>query len=82
MKLRVIRVKWVDSESIDTWAGVESIMNDDDLTVFSVGLELISNEKKIVIALSYDKKNNEICHSITIPRCSILSVKLIGTVEI
>lgn len=77
-----VEIMWVDSESATGWESMDVILdnyrNKDNLKVRSAGYLIKENEDFCTLAQSLDDKNNNIDNYITIPKCSILSRKILS----
>jgi hypothetical protein len=70
--MNIIYLEWVDSEVDSDWAGYDDIKfsgNCDIVRTF--GFFVKENHEYIIVAHSYDKKNNNYVGRIEIPKCSI-----------
>lgn len=65
--LEIVAVKWKDAASIDQWDDKTIHEEHEPPVIFSVGILLKLDDKKIVIALSQDTGDDSISQSLTIP---------------
>ena len=78
MKLeKVVKVKWVDSISGSGWESIKSAKEIRPANVVSYGYLLDAGEDHITIAQNYigDDDQEQVCNTISIPRCSVKSVE-------
>jgi len=80
-KLRVLELRWVDSEVFGGWTNSKSIKDTNAISVVSVGLEVESTGEHVTLAVGFDKRNNNFVAAVKIPRCSITKVRVIGKLE-
>lgn len=75
---RLVFIQWVDSSSVHGWSFDDP--NVANLVVHSVGWIIAETSKSVVICSHItDEENPQRNSAMTIPRCSILSIKKIKT---
>jgi hypothetical protein len=70
VKMDVVHIKWIDSESAHGWEDIEEIVRDFSL-VHTVGLLLEETPEHVVVVLNFDPENNHINGRIHIPHVAI-----------
>ncbi len=72
--MKLVYVEWLDSESEQGWHKI-SELKPDMTPIKSVGYLVVDNPHRIVLGPNYDEKNEAVCQPISIPRCSIITIK-------
>lgn len=80
--LRVLMVDWVDSENHIGWEDEERAQKTKLLTLASVGLEVKSDDEKVILAIGYNERNKDFSQVQVIPRCSIKRVVVLGRLDL
>ena len=80
MKDKIILIEWVDSVRAFDWTLIEDV-NDKSLDCISVGFLLNETEEHVTIVQNYGIEPKQVCNLITIPKCSIKSIKPIENIN-
>lgn len=74
MKNKIVKIEWVDSARSFDWSLLEEIDNK-PVNCISVGFLIENTKEHITIAQNYGLKPEQVCNLITIPKCSVKSIK-------
>lgn len=79
--IRVIEVRWFDSEAIGEWQKLTDVTHVLE-EVVTVGLLMYEDEHLLLIASTYDYATHSVNAAIWIPRCCIRELRELGSVAI
>lgn len=74
--LKIAEVHWVDSIAGSGWTLTDDYKDDKPLGCFSVGILIDEKENAITIAQNFGIDPDQVCNTITIPRCAIQSINI------
>ena len=72
MNVKRVKVTWKDACSHDEWVNIEDV-DQKTPTINTTGWLIIENDDCLVVALSYDRDNEKVSQTITIPRGMVVS---------
>lgn len=72
----IVIIEWVDSVRASDWTYVEDV-DEKPMDCISVGFLVEETNDSVTIAQNYGIKPEQVCNTMTIPKCSIKSIRKI-----
>lgn len=76
--MKIVFIKWIDSVRSFDWTLLEDV-DSNSMDCESVGFLIKETREYVTIAQNYGLKPEQVCNLITIPKCSIISIKEYGS---
>jgi hypothetical protein len=76
--MKVVIVKWVDSHEVIGWTFVDDLPEYKPKHILTAGFEVERTDDGIVIASSLGSDPDQVCGTMMIPKCAIVTVNEIG----
>lgn len=76
--MKIVFIKWIDSVRSFDWTLLEDV-DANFMDCESVGFLIKETGEYVTIAQNYGLKPEQVCNLITIPKCSIKSIKEYGS---
>ena len=73
VKPKAVLVTWVDAVSHDPWVDIEEIKNQEVHTIHTLGFLLSEDDRKIVLAASWDVDNEHVASTWSIPKTWLMA---------
>jgi len=80
-KFKIVRVDWIDSTTATEWETLDYWDDAEYLHIKSIGYEIKRTKEYIVIALSVGQEPDQACGAMTIPMCSVQSIKYLKGIQ-
>jgi len=81
MKPKAVVVTWFDAVSHDPWEEINDVKDQEVHTIQTLGFLLTEDDRKLVLAASWDQDNESVASTWTIPKTWLLEVKEISLGE-
>lgn len=74
--LKIAEVHWIDSISGTGWTLTEDYERDNVVDCFTIGILIDDGEKSVTLAQNLGFEPEQVCNTMTIPRCAIQSISI------